>query len=240
MRILVASHTYIVDLNCEKLRVLANIEPGIEVTVVVPRRWKPGGVQNETVETQFQQEGSFQVVPVSNFSQNNQGLLTFGADLIGLLRRFRPQIIQVEQGSKSLAYAQLIALNRLLGLKAKNLFFTWWNLPYDLKWPVSLLEAYNLRNTDGLVVGNQDGAEILRQRGYQGPVKVMPQLGVDETLFRPQPQPELRSELGINTGDFVVGFVGRFVEEKGLLTLGKALAGLPDYPWKLLLLGRGP
>src|SRR5512136_793909 len=146
MRILVASHTYIVDLNREKLRALAVAEPGIEVTVVVPSRWKPGGVQNKTVETQFLQEGSFQVVPVSNFSQNNQGLLTFGADLIGLLRRFRPQIIQVEQGSRSLAYAQLIALNRLLGLKSKNLFFTWWNLPYDLKLPVSLLEAYNLRN----------------------------------------------------------------------------------------------
>jgi glycosyltransferase involved in cell wall biosynthesis len=219
---------------------LAVAEPGIEVTVVVPSRWKPGGVQNKTVETQFLQEGSFQVVPVSNFSQNNQGLLTFGADLIGLLRRFRPQIIQVEQGSRSLAYAQLIALNRLLGLKAKTLFFTWWNLPYDLKWPVSLLEAYNLRNTDGLVAGNQDGADILRQRGYQGPVKVMPQLGVDETLFRPQPQPELRGELGINPDDFVVGFVGRFVEEKGLLTLGKALAGLRDFPWKWLLLGRGP
>ncbi|MBW4492776.1 MAG: hormogonium polysaccharide biosynthesis glycosyltransferase HpsO [Oscillatoria princeps RMCB-10] len=240
MRILVASHTYIVDLNREKLRALAVAEPGIEVRVVVPNRWKPGGVQNKTVETQFLQEGSFQVVPVSNFSQNNQGLLTFGADLIGLLRRFRPQIIQVEQGSRSLAYAQLIALNRLLGLKAKNLFFTWWNLPYDLKWPVSLLEAYNLRNTDGLVAGNQDGADILRQRGYQGPVKVMPQLGVDENLFRPQPQPELRSELGINTDDFVVGFVGRFVEEKGLLTLGKALAGLRDFSWKWLLLGRGP
>ncbi|MCU0517758.1 MAG: hormogonium polysaccharide biosynthesis glycosyltransferase HpsO [Oscillatoria sp. Prado101] len=240
MRILVASHTYIVDLNREKLRALAVAEPGIEVTVVVPSRWKPGGVQNKTVETQFLQEGSFQVVPVSNFSQNNQGLLTFGADLIGLLRRFRPQIIQVEQGSRSLAYAQLIALNRLLGLKAKTLFFTWWNLPYDLKWPVSLLEAYNLRNTDGLVAGNQDGADILRQRGYQGPVKVMPQLGVDETLFRPQPQPELRGELGINPDDFVVGFVGRFVEEKGLLTLGKALAGLRDFPWKWLLLGRGP
>ena len=240
MRILVASHTYIVDLNREKLRALANTEPGIEVTVVVPSRWKPGGVQNETVETKFLQEGSFQVVPVSNFSQNNQGLLTFGADLIGLLRRFRPQIIQVEQGSKSLAYAQLIALNRLLGLKAKNLFFTWWNLPYDLKWPVSLLEAFNLRNTDGLVVGNQDGADILRQHGYQGAVKVMPQLGVDETLFRPQPQPELRSIMGINPDDFVVGFVGRFVEEKGLLTLGKALADLRDFPWKWLLLGRGP
>jgi L-malate glycosyltransferase len=240
MRILVASHTYIVDLNREKLRALANLEPEIEVTVVVPRRWQPGGVQNKTIETQFLQEGSFQVVPVSNFSQNNQGLLTFGADLISLLRQFRPQIIQVEQGSKALAYAQFILLNQLLGLKAKNVFFTWWNLPYELKFPVSLLEGYNLRNTHGIVVGNQDGAEILRQHSYNGAMKVMPQLGVDESRFTPQPQPELAAKLGIEPNDFVVGFVGRFVEEKGLLTLLSALSGLHDRPWKWLLLGRGP
>ena len=240
MKILVASHSYIVDLNCEKLRALAHLEPDIEVTVVVPRRWRPGGVQNKIIETQPRQEGSFRVVPVSNFSENNQGLLTFGADIIPLLREFRPQIIQVEQGAKALGYAQLITLNKLLGLKAKNLFFTWWNLPYNLKFPVSLLEAYNLSNTHGVVAGNQDGVEVLRQHGYHGPIKVMPQLGVDESRFRPQPQPELKSQLGIQPDDFVVGFVGRFVEEKGLLTLGKALAGLQGRPWKWLLLGRGP
>ena len=239
MKILVASHSYIVDLNCEKLRVLANLEPGIEVTIVVPKRWKPGGVMKDAVKTRFRQEGSFRVVPISNFSQNNQGLLTFGADLIALMQDFRPDIIQVEQGAKSLAYAQMITLNRLLTLKAKNLFFTWWNLPYTLKFPVSQLEAYNLRHTDGVVVGNQDGAEVLRQRGYQKAMQVMPQLGVDEHLFRPQFQPELAAQLGITPADFVVGFVGRFVEEKGLLTLMKALANLPDRPWKLLLLGRG-
>jgi len=240
MKILVASHSYIVDLNCEKLRALAHLEPDIEVTVVVPRRWRPGGVQNKIIETQPRQEGSFRVVPVSNFSENNQGLLTFGADIIPLLREFRPQIIQVEQGAKALGYAQMITLNKLLGLKAKNLFFTWWNLPYNLKFPVSLLEAYNLSNTHGVVAGNQDGVEVLRQHGYHGPIKVMPQLGVDESRFRPQPQSELKSQLGIQPDDFVVGFVGRFVEEKGLLTLGKALAGLQGRPWKWLLLGRGP
>lgn len=240
MRILVASHSYIVDLNCEKLRTLAHLEPGIEVTIVVPRRWRPGGVQNKIIETQPRQDGPFRLVPVSNFSENNQGLLTFGADIITLLREFRPQIIQVEQGAKALGYAQLITLNTLLGLKAKNLFFTWWNLPYEPKFPVSLLEAYNLSNTHGLISGNQDGVEVLRQHGYQGPAKVMPQLGVDESRFRPQPQPELKHHLGIQPDEFVVGFVGRFVEEKGLLTLGKALAGLQGRPWKLLILGRGP
>ncbi|MDJ0553398.1 MAG: hormogonium polysaccharide biosynthesis glycosyltransferase HpsO [Microcoleaceae cyanobacterium MO_207.B10] len=239
MKILVASHTYIVDLNREKLRALAKLESDIEVTVVVPRRWNPKGVQSQIFETKFIDEGSFQVVPISNYSENNQALLTFGPDLIGLLRKFKPDIIQVEQGSKALTYAQFITLNKLLRLKAKNLFFTWWNLPYELKFPISLLEAYNLKNTDGIVTGNLDGEEILRQRGYKGAIKVMPQLGVDESLFKPESQPELRDSLGIKPDDFVVGFVGRFVEEKGLLTLTKALAGLQEKTWKWLLLGRG-
>lgn len=239
MKILVASHTYIVDLNCEKLRALSQLQPGIEVTVVVPKVWKPGGVQNKIVETQYRDEGAFKVVPVANFSQNHQGLLTFGAELISLFQKFRPQIIQVEQGSRGLAYTQMIVLNQLLGLKAKNIFFTWWNLPYELKLPVALLEKYNLNHSHGIISGNQDGAEILKQRGYQGKIKVMPQLGVDETLFKPQAQPELAVKLGITSDDFVVGFVGRFVPEKGIITLLKSLLILKHKPWKLLLLGRG-
>ncbi|PSB14256.1 glycosyltransferase family 4 protein, partial [filamentous cyanobacterium CCP2] len=219
------------------------LEPGTEVTIAVPKKWRPGGVQNKTIETRFWQDGSFRVVPVSNLSQNNQGLLSFGAEIVPLLREFRPDVIQVEQGAKSIGYAQLIMLNRLLRLNAKMVFFTWWNLPYTSKFPVSWLEAYNLRHSDGIIAGNQDGAEILRDHGYRGEIEVMPQLGVDEQLFRPQPQPELAAKLGIQPDEFVVGFVGRFVEEKGLLTLCDALAQLKaetHRPWKWLLLGRGP
>ncbi len=241
MKILVASHTYIVDLNCEKLRSLTQIDPTVEVTVVVPKRWNPGGVQSRKIETQPRTEGRFRIVPISNFSQNNQGLLSFGADIITLLREFRPDVIQVEQGAKSIGYAELITLNRLLGLNAKNTFFTWWNLPYQVKFPLSLLENYNLKNTHGLIVGNQDGADVLRDHGYSGPTCVMPQLGVDESIFRPDPQPELAQQHGITPDDFVIGFVGRFVEEKGLLTLFRALGKLQTaHRWNLLLLGRGP
>ncbi|MCC3423400.1 MAG: glycosyltransferase family 4 protein [Microcoleus sp. PH2017_29_MFU_D_A] len=240
MRILVASHTYIVDINREKFKILANLEPDIEVTIVVPRRWKPGGVQNKIIETEFYQEDSFKIVPISNFSQNNQGLLTFGTDIIRLLHEFKPQIIQVEQGSKSLAYSQLIILNKLLKLQAKNILFTWWNLSYELKWPISLLENCNLQNTDGIIAGNLDGSKILHQRGYTGAMAVMPQLGVDEKLFVPAAKDiELSRKFGIKPTDFVVGFVGRFVEEKGLLTLAEALAGLKQLSWKWLLVGQG-
>ncbi|MGB3758947.1 MAG: hormogonium polysaccharide biosynthesis glycosyltransferase HpsO [Rivularia sp. (in: cyanobacteria)] len=239
MKILVASHTYIVDLNCEKLRALSRLESDIEVTVVVPKKWRPGGVQNKIIETEYRDEGNFRIVPVSNFSQNHQGLLTFGSDLISLLGKFRPNIIHVEQGSRGLAYAQMITLNALLGLRAKNVFFTWWNLPYNLKFPVSILENYNLDNSHGIISGNQDGAEILRDRGYEGPIKVMPQLGVDESLFTPKDQPELAAKVGLEPGEFVIGFVGRFVPEKGIMTLIDALVKIKDKSWKFLLLGRG-
>jgi glycosyltransferase involved in cell wall biosynthesis len=126
-----------------------------------------------------------------------------------------------------------------LALKSKNVFFTWWNLPYTNKFPITWLETYNLNNTDGLISGNQDGVDILREHGYQGKAKVMPQLGVDEVLFSPSSQPELAQELGIKSDQFIIGFVGRFVEEKGILTLIKAVSYLNNLPWKLLLLGRG-
>ncbi|MEM9213928.1 MAG: hormogonium polysaccharide biosynthesis glycosyltransferase HpsO [Cyanobacteria bacterium P01_F01_bin.150] len=250
MRILVASHTYIVPLNCEKLRTLASLHPGVEVTIVVPKTWKPGGVQNKVIESISVSDGNFRVVPVSNFSQNNQGLLCFGWDFIQLLQEFKPHIIQVEQGAKAIGYAQAITLNRLLNLGAKNLFFTWWNLPYNLKFPINHLEAYNLRHSHGIVVGNQDGANVLAEHGYHGPMRIMPQLGVDDALFSPRPQSDLKSKLGIQPDDFTVGFVGRFVQEKGLHTVVKALSELfhnarssqdKTLPhWKWLLLGRGP
>ncbi len=241
MKILIASHSYIVDLNCEKFRILAQLAPEIEVTIVVPKRWRPGGVMKDTIHPKPWQDGNFRVVPVSNFSENNQGALCFGADLIQVLQSFRPDIIQVEQGSKSLAYAQMITLNTLLGLKAKTVFFTWWNLPYELKFPIARLEKYNLDHTDGIMVGNKAGYAILRQKGFDKSMRVMPQLGVDETLFKLQDSTALRSSLGIQPEDFVIGFVGRFVPEKGLQTLLKAVASLNNRnrSFRLLLLGRG-
>ena len=241
MKILIASHSYIVDLNCEKFRILAQLAPDIEVTIVVPKRWCPGGVMKGTIEAKPWQDGNFRVVPVSNFSTNNQGALCFGTELIQLLRSFRPHIIQVEQGSKSLAYAQMITLNTLLGLKAKNVFFTWWNLPYTLKFPIARLEKYNLDHTDGIIVGNKAGYTILRDKGFDRTIRVMPQLGVDEALFKPQDSTALRSSFGIQPNDFVIGFVGRFVSEKGLHTLLDAVASLNNRnrSFKLLLLGRG-
>ncbi|MBE9221916.1 glycosyltransferase family 4 protein [Cyanobacterium stanieri LEGE 03274] len=239
MNILVVGHSYIVDLNCEKLRELAKISPEIQVRVVVPKIWNPGGVQNKIITSEFKDEGNFKIIPITNYSQNHQGLLTFSPEIISFLKDFKPHIIHVEQGIKSFAYAQLIILNKILGLKAKNFFFTWWNIPYDLKFPFSWLEKFNLNNTHGFIAGNQDALDIINDHGYRGKSVVMPNLGIDDILFAPKKEPYLKDEIGIKNNEFVIGFVGRFVSEKGILTLIKAVSSLENNHWKLLLLGRG-
>ncbi len=240
MKILVASHTYIVDLNCDKLRAITKLDPHIQITVVAPKFWNPTSVQDYISETNPISEDNFQLVPIPTLlTKSNQSLMTFNGEVINLLKSFRPDIIHVEQGAKAVTYAQFITLNKLLGLNAKNMFFTWWNLPYNLKFPINLLEKYNLDNTQGAVSGNVAGVDVLRERGYGGKITVLPQLGVDENLFFPGKEIELKSKLGINDNDFVIGFVGRFVEEKGLITLLSALRELLEYDWKLILLGKG-
>ncbi|MGY6530393.1 MAG: hormogonium polysaccharide biosynthesis glycosyltransferase HpsO [Cyanobacterium sp.] len=239
MNILVVGHSYIVNLNCERLRELAKIDPHIQVRVIVPKIWNPGGVQNKIIKSEFKDEGNFKIVPITNYSQNHQGLLTFSPEIINFLKDFKPNIIHVEEGIKSLGYAQFIILNKLLGLKAKNFFFTWWNIPYALKFPFSWLEKFNLKNTHGFISGNQDALDIIRDHGYEGKSIIMPNLGIDEVLFAPQEESDLKQALNIDKEEFVIGFVGRFVPEKGILTLIKAISKLKENHWKLLLLGRG-
>ncbi|CDN17020.1 COG0438: Glycosyltransferase [Richelia intracellularis] len=47
-------------------------------------------------------------------------MLTFGKDIISLLQELKPDIIQVEQGSRGLGHTQMILLNKILVLRAKN------------------------------------------------------------------------------------------------------------------------
>ncbi|RME57487.1 glycosyltransferase family 4 protein [Candidatus Parcubacteria bacterium] len=232
MRVLYIGHTYIVTVNRQKLRELARFDD-IELMLVVPKKW-PDYLKTQYVQPE--DNPSFAFYPTATLFHGSETLYIYFPNLGLYVRRFQPDIIHVEQGPYALAYTQAIINKKLFAPQAKCLFFTWWNLPYTLKPYWRAVEKFNLRHTDYAITGNNDARQILRMRGFNGPVKVLPQLGVDTNLFRRLDVTGLKQTLGL-TG-FTVGFVGRLVPEKGLVTLVEAFAQLPP-DCHLLLVGRG-
>jgi glycosyltransferase involved in cell wall biosynthesis len=108
------------------------------------------------------------------------------------------------------------------------------------------LARFNRQFVDFFICGNADGKQILIERGVPvDKIEVLPQFGIDADIFYPysaERRENLRSELGISPSEFVVGFVGRFVEEKGLSDLVEAICRLraaSDRIPVLLLNGKG-
>src|SRR6185437_14266559 len=94
-------------------------------------------------------------------------------------------------------------------------------LPPPFRW----FCEYSLRNADVCVARNREAVEVLRARGYAGPIEVVPN-AVDTQLFQPLDKGKCRESVGF-TG-FVVGYFGRLVEEKGIADLIDALKDCPE------------
>jgi len=104
-----------------------------------------------------------------------------------------------------------------------------------------------IATSDFVVAITERGAALFRNRGAGKRLLVNPQLGIDEQLFSPAlpgKKNTLRETLGIARGEFVIGFAGRYVEEKGVNDLIAAVelarSKITSSPIKLLMLGRGP
>jgi glycosyltransferase involved in cell wall biosynthesis len=80
---------------------------------------------------------------------------------------------------------------------------------------------------------SNDGVELFRRHGFRS-VSLIP-FGFDPALFRPDgaARSELRSRLGWDAP--VVAYFGRLTPEKGVHLLVRALAGLTDLNWRLVL-----
>jgi glycosyltransferase involved in cell wall biosynthesis len=233
MKVLYIGHTYLIAENQKKLYALA-AQPEIELEIIIPHLWREPLLHESPVH--IPQQAPFAFRPIRIMWPGVEQYYWYLSGDLGL-RRFRPAILCVEQGALAFAYTQSLIYRNLFVPHAKAVFFTWWNLPYRARWPLSAIERFNLRQSQGAVAGNTDAAAILRDHGFKGPLTVLPQLGIDPAAYRRQNVSDLRRELGLDR--FTVGYTGRFVEEKGIRVLLKALIGA-EFDFQLLMLGRGP
>lgn len=68
------------------------------------------------------------------------------------------------------------------------------------------------------------------------PIEVFPN-SIDTDLFRPMDKTEQRRDRGLSDADFVVSFVGGFIERKGFDKVQQVMGRHPD--WKCILIGGG-
>lgn len=135
--------------------------------------------------------------------------------LSAIVKEFRPDLLHVDEEHYSLVTAQAMRIARVLKIPA--VFQTWQNIYKKYPWPFSAIENFVFHTSVQALAGTPSVSHVLREKGYTKPITIIP-LGTDTTLFHPDRNPKYRTHWGLPPG-FVIGFVGRLVEEKGIMDL---------------------
>ncbi|WP_420629473.1 glycosyltransferase [Candidatus Leptofilum sp.] len=226
MKILLLSKACLVGSYQTKLEAIAR-HGDVNLTVIVPPVWldPAGPVTLERIHT----EGYRLLVDQIRF--NGQFHMYYFPTLKRRLHQIQPDLVHIDEEPYNLA--TWLALRQARRVGAKTLFFSWQNIVRQYPFPFNLLEKQVLAKVDYGLVGNRASAEVWRQKGYCGPLRVTPQFGVDATLFQPLSQRDPGRGLVIGCAN------RRLVPEKGVDLVLRAVAKLPGV-WRLHIAGDGP
>ncbi|MEP7288103.1 MAG: glycosyltransferase [Chloroflexota bacterium] len=223
MRVLMISKAVVVGIYQRKLEEIAQL-PDVSLTVIVPPVWRdPSG--DILLERAYTKGYDLLVEPL-RFNGNFH--LHYFPTLARRLHDLYPDVVHIDEEPYNLAAWHSLMLARRAG--AKTLFFSWQNILKRYPIPFSFGERYVMNHVDYAIAGTDSAAEVWREKGYRGPLAVIPQFGVDPVLFSPSERPSDKI--------FTVGYVGRLVPEKGVDLLICALANLPG-AWQLHIIGQG-
>lgn len=227
MRVLYVSKAMVASAYRDKLHALAAL---VELQAVVPERWDSRGV-----EPASDAEPWLRTARTRGRSHNHFHTYVGARRLIALAAA---DLVHIDEEPYSAVTAQLARHCRRRGIPF--VFFAWQNLPKRIPAPFRALRRYVFTHAAGGIAGTAAAADVLRGWGYEGPLAVIPQMGVDAGRFHPDAaaRRQARLHIGAMDGDFVVGFGGRIVREKGVHVLAHAVAGLDC--GRLLVLGAGP
>ncbi len=241
MKVLMLSKACIVGAYQKKLEEMAAL-PDIDLTVIVPPSWNDpqSPTRLERVHTQ-----GYELI-VADVMLNGNYHLHFYPKLGQIVRRVKPDIFHIDEEPYNLATFQAMRLARSLYIP--TVVFSWQNLYRRYPLPFSLMEQYILKHTEALIVGNSEAGKVWEQKGFTGPIYLIPQFGVDPSIYYRRDRQVRRGRRSVfrhrqanqpRQSTLVIGYVGRLVEEKGVEVLLEAVSKLTG-PWMLQILGDGP
>lgn len=232
LRVLTISKPYVSAAYRDKLTALAQYQD-LEIGLICPPQW---GSQN--FEPAADSAFDLQLVDIRLNGRNH--FHTYRR-LKTAIKRFAPDILNVEEEHYSIVTWQAFRIAQALGIKP--IFYTWQNIDKRYPPPFSWIENYIFEHAAGAAAGNDEAISILRAKGYRGIVHEIPQMGVDLNRFVPSDRSasarqKCRQALALPEDGLLVAFFGRLVEEKGIQHLLAAAAEVPQV--RLLIAGSGP
>ncbi len=222
--LLVVSHACVVAANQEVFRCLR--ERGYKLKLVVPDRWSDVYREKKFLPNAL---GGMEdaIIPLRTVGIGRPQRHAYVGNLIGILRRFQPDVLVVEEESHSLAALEWGMAASILAVPFGVQVAETLDRPYPS--PIVRSRNYVLRRA-GFVMARSPAARSLATKwGARGEVAIVPHA---------VPSWPTRREREAS-GPFTVGFAGRLVPEKGLEDLVAAVLRM-ETPARLLLVGDGP
>lgn len=234
MRLAVISHACVIDVNQRLFKQLCAAHADVELLMIAPRRWKAStGLVVDYAEVE---DAGFTSRPLPVIGSGQISLHVYRG-LTRALYDFEPDLVYLDEEPYSLPAWQTLRACRPACYPI--CFMTAQNRLKRFPWPFSQVERDMLAYADLAVPPAQHIVDVLRAKGFEGEIVVIPHF-VDTELFRPLDRSELRRELGLR--GTVVGYLGRLTREKGLADL----QGAAEILWaqgadiSVLLVGGGP
>jgi glycosyltransferase involved in cell wall biosynthesis len=216
----------------------------VELTVVAPKRVKAARIHHSSGWFSLEAEeyfNGYRLIPVPLRAPYDYMSVFESRPLRIVIKNARPAIIQMWTAPGVIRQLlQVLWMKWQVYPKAKIIFYGWDNILFRfgkwsrLKWAVTKLVWYQVA---GGLEADSEGVTNIRRAGFRGLVE-RAFWGVRTDVFMPMEKLELRQYLKLES-DYIIGFVGRFTPEKGLLVLLAAMCRLPAKMW-CILIGDGP
>jgi glycosyltransferase involved in cell wall biosynthesis len=153
-----------------------------------------------------------------------------------VLQETRPDVIHLWEEAWSFVALQAVVLRKRHLPNAAIVLEVDQNILKRLPFPFQQIRRYVFSQTDHLLVRSPEALQVARDCGFWGTASPI-HYGVDQVTFRPGNRAAARGELNLN--GFVIGYVGRLVEEKGIDDVLTAMALTPA-TITLVIVGEGP